>query len=177
MSDATVHHTVEETDLASGYAMLAQCWRQPTDELVDAIIDSGLFAEVDITLEDVAVADLRAEHARLFVGPGEPVCSPYESVYRNESGDVLGPAAHDVVQWYREYDLGLDPDWPDLPDHIATELEFVAYLFATGESTAAAEFLDEHPEQWLDEFLGDVADETDEPFYEALAEVTASSMA
>ncbi|MFC7114650.1 molecular chaperone [Natronoarchaeum sp. GCM10025703] len=176
MSDAGAAHGGDTADLASGYAMLARCWRQPTADLVDAVADSGLFRSVGVSIEDVSVTALRAEHARLFVGPGEPRCPPYESVYRNESADVLGPAAHDVVQWYQEYDLGLDPDWPDLPDHVATELEFAAYLLARGETTACESFLDEHPEQWLDEFLADVKGETEEPFYEALAEVTAASL-
>ncbi|WP_254769368.1 TorD/DmsD family molecular chaperone [Salinilacihabitans rarus] len=160
--------------LAEGYAVLARCWRRPTADLLDAAADA--LGRIDPAVRDAAVSPLRAEHARLFVGPGEPTCPPYESVYRDENGAVLGPSTRDVVEWYRAYDLGLDPDWPDLPDHVATELEFAAYLLDRGEPEACERFLDEHPRQWLGEFLADVERETSEPYYAALARATATAV-
>lgn len=165
----------EQTEqLARGFAVLARCWRQPDEALVNAIND-GELAGVAPDLE-VSLPALRAEHSRLFVGPEGPPCPPYESVYRDgeggEPGKVLGPSTSAVVKWYRTDDLGLDPDWPDLPDHVATELEFAAHLLATGHTEALEQFLDEHPRQWFGEFLDGVCAETREPFYEALAEAT-----
>lgn len=169
-------HTDQRERMAAGYAVLATCWRQPTAELVDAINDGDIpFAA---SLQEVTADALGAEHARLFVGPAGPPCPPYESVYRDGSdgdhGQVLGPSTRAVVKWYESYGLGLDPDWPDLPDHVATELEFLAHLTATGERDAREQFLDEHPRQWLPAFLDDVREETSEPFYERLADATAT---
>lgn len=165
--------------LATGFAVLAECWRQPTPALVEAI-NRGELDVVGREVDDVALNDLRAEHARLFVGPAAPPCPPYESVYRDgEGGDpgkVLGPSTHAVVGWYRQYGLGLDPDWPDLPDHVATELEFVAHLLDEGLIAACERFLEEHPRQWLDAFTAQVEAETDEPHYEALARATREAL-
>ncbi|SFB73266.1 chaperone TorD involved in molybdoenzyme TorA maturation [Halobiforma haloterrestris] len=161
-------------ELATGYAMLARCWRQPTADVVDAVT-TELLEEVDSSTATTDVTGLRTEHARLFVGPGDPPCPPYESVYRDD-GDVLGPTTRAAVEWYRAYDLGLEPDWPDLPDHIATELEFVAHLLERGEVDACEQFLDEHLRQWTGEFCERVRAETREPYYEALATATEAAI-
>ncbi|QSG10987.1 putative component of anaerobic dehydrogenase [Halapricum desulfuricans] len=160
---------------AQGYAVLARCWRQPDNDLIEAVNDG----ELDRVVPDigpVSLSDLRTEHTRLFVGPKGPPCPPYESVYRDGDGEgssnVLGPSTGAVVEWYRAYDLGLDPDWPDLPDHVATELEFAAHLLATEGGATLEQFLEAHPRQWFDRFLGAVRAETREPFYAELADAT-----
>ena len=168
-------HQCEQEQLAAGYAVLAACWRQPTAELVQTANAGELPFTKDF--EDIRLEDLSKEHTRLFVGPSGPPCPPYESVYRDreggEFGKVLGPTTRAVVKWYETHDLGLDPEWPDMPDHIGTELEFLSYLTAEGEEEAAEQFLQEHPQMWFGEFLTAVREESREPFYRALAEATA----
>ena len=167
--------TGEPAQIAQGYAVLARCWRQPDEALVDAI-ESGALDAVVQGIETVDLQRMRTEHARLFVGPNGPPCPPYESVYRDGegegSGNVLGPSTKAVVRWYREYGLGLDPDWPDLPDHVATELEFAGHLAAVESPDTVEQFLDEHPRQWFGAFLERVRVETREPFYLELADAT-----
>ncbi|QCC51999.1 TorD/DmsD family molecular chaperone [Halapricum salinum] len=165
----------ESAQIAQGYAVLARCWRQPDEALVDAI-ESGALDAIVPGIETVDLQRMRTEHARLFVGPKDPPCPPYESVYRDADeegfGDVLGSSTRAVVRWYREYGLGLDPDWPDLPDHVATELEFAGHLVATESPATLEQFLDEHPRQWFGRFLESVRVATDEPFYRELADAT-----
>jgi len=174
MSDAA-DVTGDAPQLAQGYAVLARCWRQPDEELVRAI-ESGALDAVVPGVETVDLQTLRTEHARLFVGPKDPPCPPYESVYRDADDDgfgaVLGSSTQAVVRWYREYGLGLDPDWPDLPDHVATELEFAGHLAATESPDTVEQFLEEHPRQWFGMFLDSVRAATEEPFYRELAEAT-----
>ncbi|MFC7046945.1 molecular chaperone [Halobacteriaceae archaeon GCM10025711] len=171
----TQQATADRSDAAATeFAVLAECWRQP-DERLAAALDAGLFDEVSAA--DASLADLRVEHSRLFVGPGDHPCPPYESVYRDrdpgqEFGQVLGAATDAVERWYREYGLAPDETWTDLPDHVAVELEFAGYLAATGEDDALERFVDEHPGAWLPEFLDRVEAATTEPFYRALARVT-----
>ncbi|AXR82225.1 TorD/DmsD family molecular chaperone [Natrarchaeobaculum sulfurireducens] len=161
--------------LAGGYAVLAECWRQPTETLLEDVAVETL-ADVDPAVRDADIESLRVEHARLFVGPEEPKCPPYESVYRDSRDSVLGPTTRAVVKWYQTYGLGLDPDWPDLPDHVATELEFAAYLLEHEDVETCEQFLDEHPRQWMTAFLEGVRRETREPYYRALAELTAAAI-
>ncbi|QGN08010.1 cytoplasmic chaperone TorD family protein [Halorhabdus sp. CBA1104] len=174
MSDATAGG---EATAAQGYAVLARCWRQPDEQLRTAI-ESGALAGVVSERETLDLTALRTEHARLFVGPDSPPCPPYESIYRDGDGDtagnVLGPSTRAVVDWYDEYGLGLDPEWSDLPDHIATELEFAGHLSAVASRETCEQFLDEHPRQWFETFLDGVRAETREPFYAELADATAA---
>lgn len=170
MSDAATASDTHRS-IADGYAVLARCWREPDAALVEAI-SNGALVDVVPGIESASLEALRAEHTRLFVGPAGPPCPPYESVYRDEGGQVLGPSTEAVVTWYRSYGVGLDPQVGDLPDHIAAELEFLGHLQRRGETAAMARFLEEHPRRWFPEFLDDVETAARELFYRALAAVT-----
>jgi TorA maturation chaperone TorD len=165
-----------QSDRAATYAVLAECWREPSEQLVEAV-DSGALAPVVGDVESVGFHDLRTEYTRLFIGPAGPPCPPYESVYRDgedpdELGPVRGPSTMAVTRWYREFGVHPAPDHPDLPDHVATELEFAAYLAEAGFEDRLDQFLDEHLAVWTDEFLTGVEAETREPFYASLAATT-----
>jgi len=69
---------------------------------------------------------LESEFTRLFLGPGRPVAHPFESVYRE--GRMMGECASDVRR--RLAEEGLAPPGKMLPDHVATELAFMAHLAA-----------------------------------------------
>ncbi|WP_135666122.1 TorD/DmsD family molecular chaperone [Halorhabdus rudnickae] len=173
MSDAA---PAGETEVAEGYAVLAQCWRQPTERLL-AAIESGKLAGVVSESTTTDLSTLRTEHTRLFVGPEGPPCPPYESSYRDggdDAGNVLGPSTRAVVEWYDEYGLGLDPEWSDLPDHVATEIEFAGHLSVVASSETRERFLDDHPRQWFETFFETVRAETREPFYVEIADATAA---
>lgn len=170
MSDAATASDTHRS-IADGYAVLARCWREPDAALVEAI-SNGALVDVVPGIESASLEALRAEHTRLFVGPAGPPCPPYESVYRSEDRQVLGPSTEAVVTWYRTYGVGLDPQLGDLPDHVAAELEFLGHLQHRGETAAMERFLEEHPRQWLPEFLDCVQTVARVPFYRELAVAT-----
>jgi DMSO reductase family type II enzyme chaperone len=129
-----------------------------------------------------ALRPLEMEYNRLFVGPGRPQAPPYESYYRDNWGLVMGPSARDVERRYAEAGLAMAPDHRDLPDHVATELGFMAYL-AMQEAKVKDEergtwrererlFLQDHLCVWLPLFCGRVKEASRHPFYTALAELT-----
>jgi TorA maturation chaperone TorD len=84
----------------------------------------------------------------------------------------MGPATRAVGRWYRAFGVGLAADHTDLPDHIATELEFAAYLAEERTADRFEQFLDEHLRVWTDEFLAQVEAETREEFYRSLVATT-----
>lgn len=174
-------NTVSATDggsadsLASQLTVLARCWQEPDERLGEAL-EAGLFA--DAIREEPSVRALQAEYTRLFVGPGDHPCPPYESVYRNrepdqELGQVLGASTAAVRKWYLEYGVSVDESWHDLPDHVAAELEFAGHLAAGGEDDALDRFCAEHLQVWLPEFLERVESHADEAYYTVLAGATA----
>jgi len=165
-----------ESGTAVPYAVLAECWREPTERLV-AALGNGALTTVVGHLDSVDGKQLRTEYARLFIGPSGPPCPPYESVYRDrkdgdDAGPVMGPATIAVGRWYREFGIEPARDHADLPDHIATELEFAAYLAEERTEARLEQFLDEHLRVWADEFLTRVETETREAFYSSLAATT-----
>ena len=187
------------------YAILAQCFCKPeianageneTDSLaltlhqvVVALNEQALGQIADRLLDTLEISEneqhaeraLEIEYNRLFVGPGRPQVPPYESVYRNPRG-LMGATAQVVTQRYAQAGLGMSVNFHDLPDHVATELGFMAYL-AMQETEANGQeaktwverehaFLREHLGIWLPHFCQRVRETSRHPFYKALAELT-----
>ena len=160
----------------------ARALGQIADELVGSleILEKPGFFRKTRFLE--ALRTLEIEYNRLFVGPGRPQAPPYESVYRDPRGLVMGPAARGVERRYAEAGLAIATDHRDLPDHVATELGFMAYLAmqeaeAQGEDATAwlereRTFLRDHLTVWLPRFCQRVREVSRHPFYTALAELT-----
>jgi TorA maturation chaperone TorD len=115
-------------------------------------------------LDDDGLERLRADHAVLFLsGSRDHAVQPYES-WHVGAGDYEQPSVSASLSTrYREAGLvvGLAGE---LPDHIAVELEFCAYLcHEEGDAEEDAvdrwrrerrRFLLEHPLRWLDSLQG-----------------------
>lgn len=131
--------------------------------------------------------ELEVEYNRLFVGPGAPRVYPYESLYQDPMGLVMGPSAGEVLEAYRRSDLAINTAFRDLPDHIAVELEFMARLcFEEARAGSAGEagrafrlkqqqrsFLEEHLATWLPALCEKVIRETTSIMYRGVAEIAA----
>ncbi len=123
------------------YALLAKALFYPTTELIDAV-EKGLYSEEfgAVPLPG-SLEDLEVEYCRLFVGPGHVEVPPYESVYHGhdstmQQGLVMGPVTMEVKELYYEAGLQLAAEFSDMPDHIAVETLFLAYLEAQLELSA-----------------------------------------
>lgn len=133
---------------------------------------------------------LRVEATRLFVGAPEPAVSPYEGVWRAADEGVqtllfVNPHSMDVERFMKSCGVGHREGTNEPLDHVATELEFLQWLYmaATGEAGAPAEadapndgwagaadrFLDEHAQVWMPRFARKVMEESREPFYRCAA--------
>ena len=130
-----------------------------------------------------ALHDLQVEYTYLFINtvPHVPA-PPYASAYSRQ-GLLMGEQAEAVLLAYRQAGLTLAKDYHDLPDHLAAELEFLAWL---GEQAVAAceaddeeqaqtwlsrqrVFLHEQVHSWLPEFCQRVEGAARMPFYRELA--------
>lgn len=112
--------------------------------------------------DDADVERLGVDHAVLFLsGSRDRAVQPYES-WHVDAGDYEQPTASAALSSrYRE--AGLAVGLPgELPDHVAVELEFCAFLCHQEGDAEEAEarrwreerrsFLMEHPLRWLDAF-------------------------
>jgi putative dimethyl sulfoxide reductase chaperone len=73
--------------------------------------------------------ELQKEYTRLFVNAIPKVeAHPYGSLYLEKDGLVWGLTTVEAVKLYIEAGLKMADDFKDVPDHFATELEFMWYL-------------------------------------------------
>jgi len=170
----------EEDSLAQTLCRLAAAIDAPAlGPIAERLLGSLQIAHAQ---SEQAFGTLEMEYNRLFVGPGAPVAPPYESFYRDPRGLLMGSSVRAVRQKYAEADLGIPPDHRDLPDHVATELGFMAYLALQEAAAEGVErqtwldrrfaFLRQHLGIWLPVFCRRVQEEGQHPFYTALAELT-----
>lgn len=124
------------------------------------------------------VPDLLDEYERMFVGPGHLPCPPYESFWRDDVPidlwhSLMGPAAADLRQLYRELGVDMAEDAAELPDHVAVEFEALAYALSRADGGRLAErLIGEHLGKWLPRFCKQVAEQARHPFYGKLAATT-----
>ena len=130
----------------------------------DASLPLGALVQELGKLSSLPLDQVQGEHTRLFINayPHVP-CPPYESAYRE--GELLGAAAEQVDVLYREWGLVVEGEQVD---HVAAELEFVAFLLTldTPEARNAAEtFTRDHLARWVPRFAEDVIRESRLGFY------------
>jgi TorA maturation chaperone TorD len=132
-------------------------------------IKSNRIQQAIHSISNEPVAALRAleiEYTFLFISavPHVPA-PPYASAYAGQ-GTLMGKPAEAATEAYRSAGLEMSPQSDVLPDHVAVELDFLAWL---GEQAAAGsqagqvpgmhgyletqqKFLKDHVQQWIPEF-------------------------
>ena len=121
---------------------------------------------------------LLEEYEQLFVGPGQVPCPPYESFWREDvpidiRRTLMGPCTAELKGLYQQLGLQVSSGSCELPDHVAIELEALAYALS-GEATGqvARRLFNEHLGRWLPRLCRAVAKEAESPFYRELAALT-----
>jgi TorA maturation chaperone TorD len=138
---------------------------------------------------------LKAEHERIFCAPrAEPGCSPYELNHGGRPGDfALAESLADLAGIYRAFGFDARDKLPLRPDHIAYELEFMAWLSVqrrlaihmapvddeAGEQAglcdlAQRNFFGDHLEHWVVSFANGLQKYTGGGCFEALGRFLAA---
>jgi len=171
--------------------LLSHFWSRPvTDEVASWVAARDLEAETDSRIssdplrEPVTMPGLEEvpalldEYERLFVGPGQVPCPPYESFWREDvpvdiRRTLMGPCTADLKRMYLELGLQVSSRSGELPDHIAIELEAMAYALSFDETgPVARQIFEEHLARWLPRLCRAVAHEAEQSFYRNLAVLT-----
>jgi len=139
--------------------------------------------------------EVREEFMNLFKVPGAQYVPPYESVYRDSrdadgrivKGLLAGPSSIDVRRWYRLAAVEVSPEFRDLSDHVALELNFMGHLCQkeldfsmTGDVRRLRraweierDFLFMHLVSWCGMFRNKIHEKTRHPYYHAVSDLTA----
>lgn len=190
---ATTVHDVQSKGIAA--KLLSDWWSRPTmdrvivwnrstyRENVSMVWNSPempAWEKVDKLLEAARLAQDRwvGEYERLFVGPAQVPCPPYEAVWRtdrpkHEQGTVTGQSTDQIKSLYRMLRLKPRPGEVELTDHIAVELEVLAYSWNSGASQKLTQaLLKEHLLVWLPAFCAAVGKNSETEYYRILAGLT-----
>jgi TorA maturation chaperone TorD len=135
--------------------------------------------------------DLGAEYIALLLSASANPVFPYESVYTSPERLLMQQARDEVLAEYRQEDLARIVEFRQPEDHIAIELEFMAYLcqktaeaVEAGNSAAAVTylrkqkgFLDRHLLVWVPQFCEDLVQAATSDFYRGIARITREHLA
>lgn len=173
-------------------------WDVPNEEFVEHLLSGELqvptksvnedldegFRLLESFVEDARDSDLETvcdrletEYTRVFVGPRPPVLA-HETYYRDDV-DFLGKGLATVEASYAAAGWTPPENYGEENDFVAVELAFLRHLIDRqrqgDEETFGYErvFLDEHLLHWSDEFVADLHEHTDEPFYRAAGHIFA----
>ena len=143
--------------LAKGYLAMAQVFSYPDAEAWGRLTARGL---VDPALTHET---LEAEYLAAFeMGGGKATVSLYEGQNRPEHG--RDGILQELLRFYEFFDAHLNQDEREYPDHLVTELEFLAWLCLQEHAAlrderdaepfrrAARDFLGRHLAAWLPAF-------------------------
>jgi len=119
--------------------MLSQVEALPWQEDMVRRVMPG--AEVDRLLkavqnhhDDRAMKTLAESYTRLFINaPENRALPPYESLYQGGNAQLLGKPAQVMKALLEKYEMDIAEDPQLMPDHLAVELEVLAYLLAVSE--------------------------------------------
>ncbi len=173
------------------YRLLSACFFEPEAETRDLLANlrdwmkkafpqylgraETLLAKFGSTAEEVLAR--KVEHTSLFSGPSQELAPPYGSIYLEEHPRLMGESTAQVMERYRQ--AGLRVDFPEAPDHLAIELEFLHFLaleaLTKPEAAAAMEaFARDLLLPWVGKFARKVVEIGRSEFYGELASLTAN---
>lgn len=148
---------VDVGTLAAAYLAMAQLFSYPTAEARKRLSKHGL---VDPALSTEA---LEAEYLAAFeVGRDTPPVPLFEGMHRGDLG--RDGIVEDLLRFYEFFDVKLSEEDREYPDHLATELEFLACLCMQEQAAeqrggdadsfrrAAGDFIERHVGAWLPVF-------------------------
>ncbi|CAK8723617.1 4Fe-4S Mo/W bis-MGD-type domain-containing protein [Candidatus Electrothrix laxa] len=116
--------------------------------------------------------ELRYEYAELFLNAGKNPVFPYASCHITGEPLVMQKPVFEVRQVYRDSGVHKNPAYPDLDDHIAVELEFMAYLAdQQGTEKQQRSFLEQHL-GWAAAFCEMLRSAAQTEWYQGLADLT-----
>lgn len=156
-----------------------------------------LKAELDGLKSNVAIKDLhtamKREYTRLFTHPKKPAIDIYESLflYQPEEGNddrpslFISPAGLDAERCYKKAGLAMDKKVNEPGDHMATEMEFMMFLYlqkakalqennqeeVARREAEIEEFKEAHLKKWAKAFFQNCVDLSKREEYQVLGKI------
>ena len=190
---------LHETARQDIYRNLADCYHLPERTIPIKLkilaeqlskLNSKAVSYVNLMQADTNQIDdldqLKIDFTRLFIGPYSLPAPPYGSIYLEKERKIMGDSTMDVKARYENFGLGLSKRFKDVPDHIASELEFMFFLIYNEIGAIRADepeqtcdflseqksFLSDHLNMWISDFADGVIKHAGTDFYRHLVQAT-----
>ncbi|MBF0338283.1 MAG: molecular chaperone TorD family protein [Nitrospirae bacterium] len=160
---------------SSACRVLAMLLGRPDVELIDALNSGAVYEALEFMQGDVDLTAFREgnynlsqmleQYYRCFEDSrATPLCLA-ESVYKSWSEDpqcpapmagargyLMGEPALHMLELYRHFGLEYGSEFNGRPDHLALELDFLAFLYENHTEEMVIQFIGDHL-NWIDELL------------------------
>ena len=118
--------------------------------------------------------ELKTEYSRLFIlaFPNEPV-QPFASYWLESDHSLMGNSTLEIKKMMAEHGIEVAENSGLLPDHIVSELEFIAYLASQDDEKARQtqqQLLEQHCARWMPQFIEALNKSNPMPYYQLAAD-------
>ncbi|MBK8021224.1 MAG: molecular chaperone TorD family protein [Chloroflexi bacterium] len=137
---------------------------------------------------------LQHDHRRLFIGPGNMLAPPWESVYLSPDHVLFDVQTVEVRRVFQRFGMPIPHLYHEPEDHLGLELRFIAYLCASALASTDKQpepspatvnvmvaevrhFLDAHLLKWAPQCLKLVIDRATTDYYRGCAHLTLGCLA
>ena len=142
------------------------------------------------SLTDQTIKTLKQDYTRLFIGLGQILAPPWESVYFSEERLVFQEQTLRVRTWYRRFNLEPEKLHREPDDHIGLEFAFLSHLAYLGLAAledgdqeefqitleAQRQFIMEHPLKWVSIWASRVEQHAQTDFYRGIGFLTKGAL-
>jgi thiosulfate reductase/polysulfide reductase chain A len=116
--------------------------------------------------------ELSYEYAELFLNVGPNPVFPYESVHKSGQPIVMQKTVFELREFFKKCGVHKSPDYKDLEEHIAVQIELLRYLLEKGQVDFYKEFFSNKYSQWVSSFCDQLQRCAITDFYRGLAYLT-----
>jgi len=96
--------------------------------------------------------ELSYDYADIFLNAGPNPVFPYESVHVTKDPVVMQKPVFELREFFRKAGVHKSPEYKDLEEHIAVEMEFLRYLLEKGKGDLYKDFFKNKYLQWVASF-------------------------
>jgi anaerobic selenocysteine-containing dehydrogenase/TorA maturation chaperone TorD len=121
--------------------------------------------------------ELRCDYADLFLNAGINPVFPYESPIKSGEPIVMQQPVFELREYFRKAGVHKKPDYKDLEEHIAVQMEFLRYVMDKGNEDLYLDFFKNKYCKWVPAFCDQlVAAASSNSFYQGLAHFTRGAL-
>lgn len=133
---------------------------------------------------------LKVDHTHLFIGAGQVLAAPWESVHLSKEHMLFQEHTLQVRGWYRRFGIEIEKLYQEPDDHLGLEMSFLAHLAGMGIASLEAgdqeafekdlqaqrDFLTQHTLRWMRTWANLVEEHARTDFYRGISHLVIGAL-